>query len=225
MDVVPPVKVKVCCISSPEEARLAVSFGVAAIGMVDETPSGEGRIPLEEVARIVREVPPSVGTFLLTSVRDVDRLEEIYRGTGVNTLQLWDGLTAEDYRRLRGRVPGISIAQSIHVQDESAVECARAVSSLVDAFVLDSANPEPPFRWQSPGGRTHDWEISRRIADAVDVPVILAGGLTPDNVCRAIRVVRPFGVDVCSGVRSDGRLDRSLLVAFLESVSRVSCNA
>jgi len=224
MEMIPPVKVKVCCVASPEEARLAVSFGVAAIGMVDETPSGEGQLPLPAIAEIVREAPRGVGTFLLTSARDVDRLEELHRVTGVNTLQLFDGLASDDYGRLRRRVPQLSLVQSIHVLDESAVECAQAVSRHVDAICLDSADPEPPFRWKNPAGQTHDWEISRRIVEAVHVPVMLAGGLTPDNVCRAIRIVRPFGVDVCTGVRSGGRLDQSLLVAFLESVSRVTCN-
>jgi phosphoribosylanthranilate isomerase len=225
MEMIPPVKVKVCCVASPEEARLAVSFGVAAIGMVDETPSGEGRLPVPTIAEIVREAPHGVGTFLLTSARDVDRLEELHRVTGVNTLQLFDGLASEDYGRLRRRAPRLSLVQSIHVRDESAVECAQAVSRHVDAICLDSADPEPPFRWQNPAGQTHDWEISRQIVEAVHVPVMLAGGLTPDNVCRAIRIVRPYGVDVCTGVRSGGRLDQSLLVAFLESVSRVTCNA
>lgn len=224
MEMISPVKVKVCCVASPEEARLAVSFGVAAIGMVDETPSGEGQLPLPVIAEIVRDAPPGVGTFLLTSTRDVERLEELHRVTGVNTLQLFDGLASEDYGRLRRRVPRLSLVQSIHVRDESAVECALAVSRHVDAICLDSADPEPPFRWTSPAGRTHDWEISRRVVEAVHVPVMLAGGLTPDNVCRAIRVVRPFGVDVCTGVRTGDRLDQSLLVAFLESVSRVTCN-
>lgn len=225
MEMIPPVKVKICCIASREEARLAISYGAAAIGMVDETPSGEGQVPLPEIAEIVRETRPGIGTFLLTSARDVDRLEELHRVTGVNTLQLFDGLASEDYGRLRRRAPRLSLVQSIHVRDESAVECAQAVSRHVDAICLDSADPEPPFRWKSPGGQTHDWEISRRIVQAVQTPVILAGGLTPENVCRAIRMVRPFGVDVCSGVRSGGRLDQSLLVAFLESVSRMTCNA
>ncbi|MFO7587032.1 MAG: phosphoribosylanthranilate isomerase [Gemmatimonadota bacterium] len=222
MEMIPPVKVKVCCIASPDEARLALSYGVAAIGLVDETPSGQWRISLPEIATIVREVPSGIGTFLVTSARDVDRLEELHRVTGVNTLQLFDGLRSEDYGRLRARAPGLSLVQMIHIQDDSAVECAQAVSKHVDAVLLDSADPEPPFRWRSSGGRTHDWEISRLVADAVDVPVFLAGGLTPDNVGRAMRVVRPFAVDVCSGVRVDGRLERSLLVAFLEAVSRVS---
>ncbi len=220
MNFIPPVKVKVCCIASPDEARLAVSFGVAAVGMVDETPSGEGTIPVETIAEIVRAVPRTTGTFVLTATTDIDRLVELYRATGVNTLQLWDPLEPEQYPELREKVPGIFIAQSIHVMGERALESARDIARHVDALVLDSGDSEPPFRWQNPTGQTHDWEASRRISDAIHLPILLAGGLTPDNVGRAIRVVRPYGVDVCSGVRKDGQLDQSLLVAFLEAVSR-----
>lgn len=220
MSFIPPVKVKVCCIASPDEARLAVSFGVAAIGMVDETPSGEGRIPVETIAEIVRAVPRTTGSFVLTATTDVDRLVELYRATGVNTLQLWDPLEPGHYEELRARVPRIFIAQSIHVSGESALESAREIARYVDALVLDSGDSEPPFRWQNPTGQTHDWKASRKIADAIHLPILLAGGLTQDNVGRAIRLVRPYGVDVCSGVRKDGQLDQSLLVAFLEAVNR-----
>jgi phosphoribosylanthranilate isomerase len=222
MSFVPPVKVKVCCIASPDEARLAVSFGVTAVGMVDETPSGEGRIPVETIAEIVQAVPRKTGTFVLTATTDVDRLEELYRTTGVNTVQLWDPLQPEEYERLREKAPGIFIAQSVHVMDDAALDTAREIARHVDALVLDSGNPEPPFRWQNPAGQTHDWELSRRVSEAIHLPILVAGGLTQDNVGQAIRIVRPYGVDVCSGVRKDGRLDQGLLVAFLEAVSRPS---
>jgi phosphoribosylanthranilate isomerase len=215
MNLVPPVKVKVCCIASPEEARLAVSFGVTAVGMVDETPSGEGRIPVETIAEIVQSVPRTTGTFVLTAATDVDRLEELYHTTGVNTVQLWDPLQPGDYERLREKAPGIFIAQSVHVMQSMVLDSTREIARHVDALVLDSGDAEPPFRWQNPAGQTHDWELSRRISEAIHLPILLAGGLTPDNVGQAIRVVRPYGVDVCSGVRKDGRLDQRLLVAFV----------
>jgi phosphoribosylanthranilate isomerase len=157
---------------------------------------------------------------VLTATTDVDRLEELYRTTGVNTVQLWDPLQPGEYERLREKAPGIFIAQSVHVMGDEALDTAREIARHVDALVLDSGDSEPPFRWQNPAGQTHDWELSRRISDAIHLPILLAGGLTPDNVGQAIRVVRPYGVDVCSGVRKDGGLDQSLLVAFLEAVNR-----
>jgi phosphoribosylanthranilate isomerase len=223
MQIVPPVKVKVCCITSPEEAQIAVSYGVAAIGMVDETPTGEGRIPVETMAEIVRSVPDSIGTFVLTSATSADQLADLYKASGVKTLQLWDPLESADYAILRSRLPGVFIAQSIHVVEADAMDIARRVSRYVDALVLDSGHSEPPLRWRNPGGETHDWAISRAISEAIQLPVLLAGGLNAENVCQAVRVVRPYGVDVCSGVRKDGRLDRSLLVDFLETVSRPQC--
>lgn len=222
MSFVPPVKVKVCCIASPEEARLALSYGVTAVGMVDETPSGEGRIPVETIAEIVQAVPPTTGTFVLTATTDVDQLEALYRTTGANTVQLWDPLQPGDYERLREKAPGIFIAQSVHVMEDEALAAAREIARHVDALVLDSGDSEPPFRWTNPAGQTHDWELSRHISEAIHLPILLAGGLTPDNVGQAIRAVRPYGVDVCSGVRKDGRLDQRLLVAFLDAVSRPS---
>jgi phosphoribosylanthranilate isomerase len=214
--------VKVCCIATPDEARLAVSFGVTAVGMVDETPSGEGRIPVETIAEIVQAVPRTTGTFVLTATTDVDRLEALYRTTGVNTVQLWDPLQPGEYERLREKAPGIFIAQSIHVPEDQALDVAREIARHVDALVLDSGDSEPPFRWQNPAGQTHDWDSSRQILEAIHLPILLAGGLTRDNVGQAIRVVRPYGVDVCTGVRKDGRLDQGLLVEFLEAVSRAS---
>jgi len=224
MNIVPPVKVKVSCIASPEEAQIAVSYGVAALGMVDETPTGEGRVPLETIVEITRSVPDTVGTFVLTSATDADQLADLYARSGVDTLQLWDPLATAGYERLRSLSPGIFIAQSIHVMDDDALDVARRVSRHVDALVLDSGHSEPPLRWRHPGGETHDWQISRRISDAIRLPVLLAGGLDSENVCQAVRVVRPYGVDVCSGVRKDGRLDTSLLVAFLETLSRPQCS-
>ena len=103
----------------------------------------------------------------------------------------------------------------VHVTGPEAVATARAAAPAVDALLLDSGNPSLPVKELGGTGRTHDWDVSRRIREAVDVPVWLAGGLTPGNVARAIETVRPFGVDVCGGVRTDGRLDESKLARFV----------
>lgn len=224
MEFVPPVQVKVCCLASLDEARTAVSYGAAAVGFVSEMPSGEHQLSEEEIGEIVAGLAPGVGSFLLTAVRDPERLAEKQRVSGVNTLQLWERLEPDDYLKLRMAIPGVSLVQAIHVRGEESILEATRVAPLVDALVLDSGDPDPPFRWRPHGGRVHDWEISRRIVKAVDTPCLLAGGLDAENVCRAIRVVRPYGVDVCTGVRRDGGLDTSLLVAFLESVTRAHCN-
>ena len=220
--VITPVKVKICCIRSPEEAQLAVSFGAAALGLVSEMPVGPGELPEPMIREIVTALPESTGTFLLTAVTDPDRLIEKAHACAVNTLQLWDPLAPPDYARLRSELPGVSIVQAIHVIDRSAVDQAIAAARQADALVLDSSNPQVPFRWESQAGRTHDWDISREIVETVDCPVLLAGGLSPENVEFAVRTVRPYGVDVCTGVRSDDALDRRKVVSFFEALRRIS---
>ena len=219
--VITPVKVKICCIRSPDEARMALSFGAAALGLVSEMPAGPGELPESVIRDIVAGLPTSTGTFLLTAVTDADRLIEKVRACSVNTLQLWDPLAPLDYLRLRVALPGVSIVQVIHVIDRSAVDQAVAAARQADALVLDSSNPQAPFRWESQAGQTHDWDISREIVETVDCPVLLAGGLDAENVEFAVRTVRPYGVDVCTGVRSDDALDRRKVVAFFEALRRI----
>jgi phosphoribosylanthranilate isomerase len=219
--VIAPVQVKICCIRSPEEANLALSYGAAAVGLVSEMPAGPGELPDETIRDIVASVPKAVGTFLLTAVTDADRLIEKARALGVNTLQLWDALLPSDYAKLRTELPDVSIVQAIHVLDRTAVDQAVETARQADALVLDSSNPQVPFRWEPQSGRTHDWEISREIVDTVDCPVLLAGGLNADNVEYAVRMVRPYGVDVCTGVRTDDVLDRRRVVSFFEALRKI----
>ena len=221
MQIIPPVRVKVSCIRTPDEARQAVAFGASAVGVASGIPAPSHEPSDEEIAQIVSVVDETIGTFLLTALEDPDEIADKAVRCRVNTVQLWDILPRDAYLRIRKAAPGVSIAQSIHVAGEDAEEQAREVSGLADALVLGSTNPAPPHRWDDAHGRVHDWEVSRRITAAAHVPVILSGGLTHRNVADAIRFVRPYGVEVCSGVRRDGRLETSLLVQFLESLGRV----
>ena len=223
MDVIHPVRVKVACIRNPEEARLAVSFGAAAIGMAAECPGGGADLTEDEIGAIAGSVPPNIGTFLLTTRRAATDLAELARNTGANTIQLWDEPEPDAYAHLRSAVPGLSIVQSLPVvAGAGTLESALYLASRVDALVLDSAHRVPPIRWEQQHGQTHDWRVSRRVVEAVDIPVILSGGLTHHNVGDAIRAVRPYGVEVCSGVRRNGSLNTQLLVQFLEVMERIS---
>lgn len=221
MRIIPPVRVKVSCVRSPEEARRAVSFGAAAVGVASSVPFNSAGLSDEEITAIARAVGHEVGTFLLTDLEDPTAIAEQAMRCGVNTVQLWSELPAGAYVEIRRAAPDLSIAQTIHVVDEGAIEKAQELAAVADALVLGSTNPDPPFRWDPPHGRTHDWDISRRIAESALIPVILSGGLTHRNVADAVRAVRPYGVEVCSGVRRGGALDTSMLVQFLETLGRV----
>ena len=115
-------------------------------------------------------------------------------------------------------MPGISIVQVIHVVGPESVDEACAVAPHVDAILLDSGNQKLATKELGGTGRIHDWTLSRTIRDSIDIPVFLAGGLTPENVAQAIREVGPFGLDLCSGVRTNGRLDATKLRRFFAAV-------
>lgn len=171
-----------------------------------------------QIAEIAAAVPPPIATFLLTSKTGVEEIIAQQRRCRTNTIQLCDRLTRGTHADLKAVLPGISIVQVIHVTGEEAIAEALAVAPEVDAILLDSGNQNLTVKQLGGTGRTHDWSLSRRIRAAVEVPVFLAGGLNPANAAEAFRQVLPFGLDVCSGVRSNGRLDEAKLRAFLDAV-------
>jgi phosphoribosylanthranilate isomerase len=211
-------RVKICCINSVEEAWTAIRYGASAIGLVSEMPSGPGVIPEETIKLIAAIVPPAVSSFLLTCTQDAPSIIAQQRRCGTNTIQICDRLDALHYRELREAMPGISLVQVIHVQDQESLTEALEAALHVDAILLDSGNQSLPVKELGGTGRTHDWTISREIRERVGVPVFLAGGLNSGNVREAIESVGPFGVDVCSGVRSLGRLDEGKLTDFFGAI-------
>jgi phosphoribosylanthranilate isomerase len=212
-------RVKVCCIASAEEARAAVECGASALGLVSEMPSGPGVISEELIAEIAARVPPPVATFLLTCRQDAASIIAQQRRCRVNTLQLCDRVPAEVHAELRAQLPGVSLVQVVHVRGEESFDEALNIARHVDALLLDSGNQSLAVKELGGTGRTHDWRVSRRIVEASPVPVFLAGGLRPENVAEAVSTVRPFGLDVCSGVRSEGRLDGDKLRRFFAQLS------
>ena len=213
-------RVKVCCIASLEEALLAVRYGASALGLVSTMPSGPGVIDDDAIARIATAVPPAVSRFLLTSRQDARAIVEQQRRSRVDTLQLCDRLIDGTYEELREAMPGVRIVQVVHVTGPEAIDESVLVASRVDAILLDSGDQRLVVKQLGGTGRRHDWALSLRIREAVEVPVFLAGGLNAWNAARAIHDVGPFGLDICSGVRTDGALDEAKLSSFMAAVER-----
>ena len=215
-------RVKICCMASIDEAALAVAAGADAVGLVSAMPSGPGPIPDETIAEIARAVPPPLATFLLTCRTTAADIIPQARASACNTLQLVDNVPADQWPALREALPNLRLVQVIHVTGESAIAEAIDAATRADMILLDSGNPRLAVKELGGTGRRHDWSISRRIVQEAQeqrgVPVFLAGGLSAANVAEAIATVRPFGVDVCSGVRSGGGLDAGKLQAFIEAV-------
>ncbi len=212
-------KVKVCCIKSLQEAQLAIRYGASALGFVSAMPSGPGPISEDQIAAIIPQVPRGIATFLLTSRQDAASIIAQQRKTKANALQLVDSVPFSLYPELRSALPGVAIVQVVHMTGNEAVELAQALAPLVDAILLDSGNPNLPVKELGGTGRVHDWNLSKKIREKVAVPIYLAGGLRPDNVAEAIRLVQPHAVDLCSGLRTNGNLDEAKLSAFFSQVS------
>ncbi len=213
-------RVKICCISSISEAQLAIKYGASALGLVSAMPSGPGVIAEDLIAQIAATIPPAMSSFLLTSKQDAASIIVQQRHCGVNTIQLCDRFPIDGYKNLRNELPGIALVQVIHVTGEASIEEAVAVAPYVNGILLDSGNQALTIKELGGTGRIHDWRISRRIREAVDVPLFLAGGLNAGNVVEAITQVGPFGVDICSGVRTNGKLDEARLASFFRQVAQ-----
>ena len=211
-------RIKICCISSTAEARMAINHGADALGLVGKMPSGPGPIPDWLISEIVRTIQPPIASFLLTSEQSSEEIIYHVKRVDTNTVQIVDELTTGTYDDIRTALPHLKIVQVIHVADEKSIEEAVRVSSSVDALLLDSGNPKASLKTLGGTGNVHNWEISREIVKAVNIPIFLAGGLHSNNVRQAIETVQPFGVDICSGVRTEGRLDPGKLEAFIKAV-------
>lgn len=212
-------RVKICCMASVAEARMALAAGADAIGLVSAMPSGPGVADDAIIREIAAWSPPPLDAWLLTSLADADALAAQIADAGVRTVQLVRHLERDTHRALRRLVPALRIVQVVHVEDETAIDLARAYAGTADALLLDSGKPSAAIPILGGAGQAHDWSISRRIVEAVDRPVFLAGGLNPGNVAEAIERVRPFGLDLCSGIRREGALDQGLLTAFMGAVA------
>ena len=210
--------VKICCISSVGEARTAIAAGASALGLVSAMPSGPGVLPETRIAEIVMAVPPPIETFLLTSRQDAIGIAAQHRRCGTSTIQLVDHVTHHELQQLRHLLPGVKLVQVIHVTSEQSFDEACAAAPFVDALLLDSGNQALPVKELGGTGRTHDWRLSRRIRAACTAPVFLAGGLNCANVAEAVNSVAPFGIDLCTGVRTQGRLDPVKLHDFFNAL-------
>ena len=215
------VQLKVCCIASIAEAELALDLGADALGLVSAMPSGPGPIADADIAVIARAVAGRARRFLLTSRTDPRAIAEQVRAAGTDTVQLVDTPSVGVLQALRELLPDIALVPVIHVRDRAVLAQAAVLAPHAAALLLDSGNPDAAVRELGGTGRTHDWRISAELVRAVvPCPVFLAGGLRADNVAEAVRTVRPAGVDVCSGVRTGGRLDAGKLAGFVAELRR-----
>ncbi|MGL4289758.1 MAG: phosphoribosylanthranilate isomerase [Phreatobacter sp.] len=211
-------RVKICCISSVAEARMAIAAGADALGFVAAMPSGPGIVDDATIRAVTTDLPPPIASFLLTSrVRGLDIVDHV-RACGANTVQIVDHIDPAEHAVVAVALPMVRRVQVIHVEGPQALDLIPAYEPYVHAFLLDSGKPGGTMRELGGTGRTHDWAVSRQFVARTAKPVFLAGGLNAGNAGQAIASVRPFGLDLCSGVRTEGHLDQAKLTAFMQAV-------
>lgn len=214
----PNPRIKICCINSLEEAHLAIQYGATAIGLVGPMPSGPGIISDNKIAYIAANVPPPTETFLLTSETNIDHIVRQHSRAKTTHIQLVDKLRAGTHADLRSELEDVKLIQVIHVLDEWAMDEAMEVIHQVDGILLDSGNPKLRRKQLGGTGRTHDWDISRKIVELSPIPVYLAGGLNPQNIQEAIQTIKPYGVDICTGIRDNHQLNEEKLALFIQNI-------
>ena len=212
-------RVNICCIASEDEARTAVAAGAYAVGLVGDMPSGPGVIDDDLARMIAASVPPGVSTFLLTQRTRATEIAAHAAHCGASAVQIVNPIDPAEYPRLVDLLPpAVRRVQVVHVEGGDALNMTDAYAPFVHGFLLDSGRPSAAVPELGGTGRVHDWEVSARFVERSPKPVFLAGGLNADNVGRAIERVRPYGLDVCSGVRVDDRLSATKLARFMAAV-------
>jgi phosphoribosylanthranilate isomerase len=209
----------VCCIASREEAQIAIDAGADALGLVAAMPSGPGPISDQKIADIAASVPPPISTFMLTAEKTAAAISRHVEAMRPTTVQIVSHIGEAEAAKLATLQPSVRRVQVVHVEDQSALNLIQTYAPHVHAFLLDSGRPGADIPELGGTGRRHDWSISRAFVGKSNLPVFLAGGLTPENVQQAIREVRPFGLDLCSGVRTNDQLDPAKLRAFVAAAT------
>lgn len=211
-------RVKVCCIATQEEARIAIEAGADALGFVSVQPPNSRTIPEHMISEIVADIPPVVASVVLTTEKAAEGISAHIQRTRPTAVQILNHIAPEELAQLARLEPGIRRVQVIHVERPEALDLIPAYAPHVHAFLLDSGKPNLRTPVFGGTGHTHDWNISAAFVEASPRPVMLAGGLTAANAAEAIRRVRPFGLDLCTGVRTEGHLDAVKLANFMSAV-------
>jgi len=207
------LRVKICGNRRPEDIALAAGMGADAVGLIAGVRHvSEDALEPEQAAALLHSVPPFVTSVLVTHLVVAEEVIGLHRQVPTCAIQLHDAIPVEAVKVIRATLPFIQLIKAIGITDALAIDAALSFEPHVDALLLDTHTNDRI----GGTGTVHDWSISRRIVLAVRKPVILAGGLRPENLVQAIEAVRPYGVDVNSGVElPDGDKDPARVEAFI----------
>jgi phosphoribosylanthranilate isomerase len=204
-------RIKICGIMTPAELLEAVSAGTDAVGFVVQIEDSRHCLSASQAADLIKKVPLFTKSVAVIAPEDVDEAEELAMQTGADILQIHGSLKAEDLRELKSRVAQKLVAS---VAAGSELSEVQSLARSADALLLDTL-----VNGKLGGtGAVHDWNKSAEIARSLRTPVILPGGLNPGNVAAAIHLVRPYAVDVSSGLETSGKKDPEKIISFVREV-------
>jgi len=205
------MRVKFCGTASLADMQSAIDAGCDAVGFImGVTHQSSDFVTPAEAAKMIRHLPPFIEPVAVTHLQETNDLIRLVRDSRCTTLQIQDTVEPSGIDTIRDALPYLKVLKAVHVMDESAIPTAKRYEPYADALILDTRTREKI----GGTGIPHDWNISATIVANSAIPVILAGGLTPENVASAIRKVRPYGVDVHTGIKKDGVRSPERTLAF-----------
>lgn len=207
-------RVKICGVASLRDLRLVAGCGADAVGVITGIPSSPRCVSPETAETLIDEAPVFTKTVLVTAPRNIDEAIELVKHVRPDAIQIHGGDI--DVKELSLAIKNIDIIKPVSADDSQAESAALKAAAFCDAVLLDSSTGSE----MGGTGKTYDWEISRRVAEAIKPrPLILAGGLAPGNVAEAIHRARPYAVDVCTGTEASPRVkDPEKVRRFLRAV-------
>lgn len=214
--------VQIAGVRNFEETQMLIDAGVDYLGFPLRLDVNDEDITEEEAGKIIRSLkPPTVGV-LITYLNIAAAIVAFCSKLGTKTVQLHGELDIKELAKVKELEPNLFIIKSLIIRDNNLGELEKEIEQetpLVDAFITDTYDPTTGASGAT--GKTHDWSISRRLVEISSKSIILAGGLTPENVAQAIRVVRPAGVDSHTGVEGpDGSRDRMKVIKFVAEAKK-----
>ncbi|WP_292366215.1 MULTISPECIES: phosphoribosylanthranilate isomerase [unclassified Methanoculleus] len=205
------MRIKFCGTASLADMRCAIDAGCDAMGFImGVTHQSSDFVAAAEAAEMIRHLPPFIEPVAVTHLQETEDLIGLVRDSCCTTLQVQNTVEPSELDVIRDALPYLKIVKAVHVTDASAIETGKLYEPYADALILDTRTAEKI----GGTGIAHDWNISAKIVANSAIPVILAGGLRPENVREAIRKVRPYGVDVHTGVKKNGVRNPERTLAF-----------
>ncbi|MFW6117327.1 MAG: phosphoribosylanthranilate isomerase [Thermoproteota archaeon] len=211
------VRVKICGITSREDLEMVVEAGADAVGFVVDVPHSQRNISIRKANRLIESTPVFVGSVAVIVPEGLHHLRQLCQDLRPSLFQIHG--KKQLYREIREDLPGIRVIGAIKAKKDFSPQETQTSTQIFDAVLIDSHLPGR----QGGTGRVHDWRISKRVKELLHPkPLILAGGLSLDNIKRAVQTVRPYAVDVSTGVESKpGIKDQKKVNRFIKNAKEV----